>query len=142
MTSCLRNRFLPMLVSIIITTMGSLPLIWVNGEENIRWLVYPLSAFTGIGLAIMLNTSTSLISDVIGKDTKNSAFVYGCYSLFDKFANGGLLYYMIAHYSEDATALKYVMACVPIICSVLATLLTYIGNRCFSDKMAKITGIN
>jgi len=35
----------------------------------------------------MLNTATSLISDVIGSDAENSAFVYGCYSLFDKFAN-------------------------------------------------------
>ncbi len=47
-------------------------------------------------MAIMLNTATSLISDVIGNDSENSAFVYGCYSLFDKFANGALLYWIIA----------------------------------------------
>ena len=33
----------------------------------------------------MLNTGTSLISDVLGKDNKSAAFVYGVYSLFDKF---------------------------------------------------------
>ena len=54
-------------------------------------------------MAIMINTATSLISDVIGNDSKNSAFVYGCYSLFEKFANGGLLYWILAKYTEDDT---------------------------------------
>ena len=90
-----------MLVAIVISTIGFLPLAFLNEDEKIRWLVYPLSIFQGIGLAIMLNTATSLISDVIGKDTANSAFVYGCYSLFDKFANGAALYTMVALYSED-----------------------------------------
>jgi hypothetical protein len=36
----------------------------------------------------MINTSTSLISDVIGKEAENSAFVYGFYSFMDKIANG------------------------------------------------------
>jgi hypothetical protein len=49
----------------------------------------------------MLNTATSLISDVIGNDSENSAFVYGSYSLFDKFANGGILLWMIGAFSED-----------------------------------------
>ena len=49
----------------------------------------------------MLNTATSLISDVIGSDAENSAFVYGVYSLFDKFANGFLLYYIVATYPDD-----------------------------------------
>lgn len=40
----------------------------------------------------MLNISTSLISDVIGKDEQSAAFVYGAYSFFDKFANGILLF--------------------------------------------------
>lgn len=49
----------------------------------------------------MQNTATSLISDVIGNDTANSAFVYGVYSLFDKFANGGILFFMIANFASD-----------------------------------------
>lgn len=142
MTRCLQNRMLPMLVAIVISIIGFTPLAFLSDNESTRWLVYPLSVFQGIGLAIMLNTATSLISDVIGKDTANSAFVYGCYSLLDKFGNGALLYTMLALYSEDATALKLIMTICPIACSVLAYFFTYIGNRCFSDKMAKITGIN
>ena len=89
----------------------------------------------------MLNTATSLISDVIGNDTANSAFVYGCYSLFDKFANGFLLQNMIAYFSDDVTALKYIVSLTPIACSFMTYILTYIGNKYFSSKMAKITGI-
>lgn len=48
----------------------------------------------------MLNTGTSLISDVIGNEAESAAFVYGTYSLFDKFANGILLFWLISFYSE------------------------------------------
>lgn len=40
-----------------------------------------------------------MISDVIGNDSENSAFVYGFYSLLDKFANGILLFTMIKMYT-------------------------------------------
>ena len=101
MTRCLKNRMLPMLVGVLIILVSSVPLYMLNSEPCIRWLVYPVAAIQGVGIAIMLNTATSLISDVIGNDSENSAFVYGCYSLFDKFANGALLYYVIKEYSDD-----------------------------------------
>ena len=53
----------------------------------------------------MLNTSTSLISDVIGTQTRSAAFVYGFYSFVDKTANGLFLFWLIATYSMDAKAL-------------------------------------
>lgn len=53
----------------------------------------------------MLNTSTSMISDVIGTQTKSAAFVYGVYSFVDKTANGLFLFWLIASYSMDAAAL-------------------------------------
>lgn len=90
----------------------------------------------------MLNTATSLISDVIGNDSANAAFVYGVYSLFDKLANGFLLFFLVKDYNADATALKWIMAVIPIICSIFATIFTYIGHKYFSNKMAKITGMN
>ena len=95
MTRYLRNRMYPLLVSIVIIAATSIPLFFLNGKDNIRIYVYPLAAIQGVGLAIMLNTATSLISDVIGNDSENSAFVYGCYSLFDKFANGIILFWML-----------------------------------------------
>ena len=143
MTRCLRNRMYPMLVSIVIIAATSFPLLYVPSEEDsgLSNLVYPLIAFQGIGLAIMLNTATSLISDVIGSDAESSAFVYGVYSLLDKFSNGFILSYFIAEYSDDDHALRVIMAYAPIICAVASYILTFIGQKYFSHKMAKITGI-
>ena len=64
----LKNRFIPLFISVIVIFVGSLPFIFLTKDDNVRWLVYVLSSIQGVGLAIMLNTATSLISDVIGKD--------------------------------------------------------------------------
>ena len=53
----------------------------------------------------MINTSTSLISDVIGKDAESSAFVYGFYSFMDKIANGFAIERALNLYKEDACLL-------------------------------------
>jgi len=130
-----------MLLSIALTTVGFVPLLFMNGDPNVRWIVFPLSAIQGLGLIIMLNTATSLISDVIGNDSANAAFVYGVYSLFDKVANGLLLFFLVKDYNANASALKWIMAIIPIFCSVFATIFTYMGHLYFSNKMAKITGM-
>jgi hypothetical protein len=57
-----------MMVAFIIIVCSSMPLLFLDEDKGTRWLVYPLSAVQGVGLAILLNTATSLISDVIGKD--------------------------------------------------------------------------
>ena len=126
MTRCLRNRMYPMALSVVVIGVTSLPLAFLTGGPD-RYLVYPLAAIQGIGIAIMLNTATSLISDVIGTDSDNSAFVYGCYSLFDKFANGFLLFYIIKEFSEDGVALKWIIAIVPTFTALLSWILTYMG---------------
>mmetsp|Transcript_12861 Transcript_12861/g.19931 ORF Transcript_12861/g.19931 Transcript_12861/m.19931 type:complete len:275 (-) Transcript_12861:24-848(-) len=139
MTRALRNRFYPMLVAIFIIIVTSAPMGFLNKDSRI-W-IFPLAAFQGIGLAIMLNTATSLISDVIGNDSENSAFVYGSYSLFDKFANGIILLWMVNQYTENAKALRWIMSLTPILCALASYVLTWIGNKYFSHKLAKITGI-
>ena len=141
MTAYLRNRLLPMLVAIVLVFIGSLPLAFLNDNVDTNWLIYVVVPLQGIGLVINLNTATSLIPDVIGSDTANSAFVYGCYSLFDKVANGIGLFFIVANFSKNASALKNIITFIPIACSLLAYLFTWIGQRYFSHKMAKITGI-
>ena len=88
------NRFIPMLMATASVFCGAVPLIFITEKE--AWFVYISSALIGVGLALMLNTGTSLISDVLGGDVKSAAFVYGAYSLLDKFANGFLLYWLVA----------------------------------------------
>ena len=85
-----------MLISVVVTTAGSLPYAFLNTNPEINWLIYPCAAIQGVGVALMLNTGTSLISDVIGKDAESAAFVYGIYSFLDKMANGFLLNYLVA----------------------------------------------
>ena len=69
----------------------------------------------GVGIALMLNTGTSLISDLIGDDLKSAAFVYGSYSLLDNWCTGFVLLWFVSRYSKDPIALPWVAAGVPII---------------------------
>ena len=88
---------------------------------------------------MMLNTGTACISDVIGQDTTSSAFVYGAYSLADKFANGILLYWLVAQYSYDADALAWIISIVPTGSAIGCTIATWIGIKLYADKLAKIS---
>jgi len=88
---------------------------------------------------MMLNTGTACISDVIGSDNTSAAFVYGAYSLADKFANGLLLYWLVAVYAADAKPLAWIMAIVPTVSAISCTIATYAGIKLYSDKLAKIS---
>ena len=85
----------------------------------------------------MTNISISLISDMIGKDLTNSAFVYGVYSLFDKFANGAMLYIIIQMYSDQEKSLRYIISFLPIVSSILSLLLTFIGEKFYGHKLVR-----
>jgi len=138
----LKNRFYPLFMSIIIITAGSLPYMFLNGDPKIRWLVYALSSIQGVGLAILLNTATSLISDVIAKNADSSAFVCGSYSFFDKVANGVIIFVITSYFNHSEPALKWMMGMIPIVCSVSAFLLTYLGKILYSDKLAKLSFVD
>ena len=90
-------------------------------------------------MAIMLNTATSMISDVIGKDDQSSAFVYGAYSFLDKVANGLIIFGITAVWIENPTALKWNIAVIPVGCSVGAFGLSYLGNSLYSQRLAKLS---
>ena len=87
----------------------------------------------------MMNTATSLISDVIGKDEQSSAFVYGMYSFFDKIANGVIIFFITANWVKNPDALRWCIALIPVICSVGAFGLTYLGKILYSEHMAKLS---
>ena len=87
----------------------------------------------------MLNTATVLISDIIGNDSENSAFVYGSFGLFDKCANGFIVFLIVSSYSDDIKALKLLMSFVPTLCSVFCFIFAFMGDRYYSDKLATIS---
>jgi len=88
---------------------------------------------------MMLNTGTACISDVIGQDNSSAAFVYGAYSLADKFANGIMLSVLLAAYSDNATGLKWIISIIPIISALGCALCTWIGIMLYADKLQKIS---
>lgn len=130
LTERFQNRLVPMSIAVAVTAFGSMQMA-IIGPGSLRWMIYIAASIQGIGNAMMLNTATACISDVLGSDNKAAAFVYGCYSLADKFANGLLLYWLVASYSQDAEALKLIMAAVPTFSAVGCTVATWIGIKLY-----------
>jgi len=54
-------------------------------------------------------------------------------------ANGFLLYYLVANFSENALALRWIISIVPIAAAVGTTFFTWLGLKMFSDKLAKMS---
>jgi len=87
----------------------------------------------------MVNTATVLISDIIGEDSENSAFVYGFFGLFDKVTNGVLVFWIISYYSENEYAWRVIMGALPVICSVMCFIFAVIGNRYYGSTLTRIS---
>lgn len=48
--------------------------------------------YLGISQTMVLSTGINFISDVVGSKAKTGAFVFGVYSLFDKFGSGIIIF--------------------------------------------------
>jgi hypothetical protein len=56
--------------------------------------MYILAVFIGCSQTMVLSTGINFISDVVGTKAKTGAFVFGCYSLLDKFSAGAVIYFV------------------------------------------------
>jgi MFS family permease len=88
-----------MFVGMVLTIASSIPMAYLHGGT--RYWIYPLAGVQGLGLAILLNTATSLISDMIGVDQENCGFVYGCYGFMEKISGGTIICYMVANFTDS-----------------------------------------
>ena len=84
-----------------------------------------------------------MISDVLGNDAENAASIYGIYSFLEKklkliFCES---FPFVKSTSQTSEQLKYIVAFTPLICAIFAFILTWLGFKFFSHKMAKITGL-
>ena len=72
---------------------------------------------------------------MIGKHESSSAFVYGCYSFFDKLANGLILFFMTAYMLDEdhVTQIQLTMGLTPILCSIFAYVATVLGSKLYKD---------
>ena len=57
-------------------------------QESCSWVMYIIALFIGASQSLVLSTGINLISDVVGAKAKTGAFVFGIYSLLDKFSSG------------------------------------------------------
>lgn len=104
----------------------------------------------GVSQTMVLATGINFISDVVGTKAKTGAFVFGIYSLLDKFS-AGITIFLIGNteaYSKDAhdlddsekMFLRYTMVLIPCLSSILATaiVLSYpIKEYKKNDKISK-----
>jgi hypothetical protein len=56
----------------------------VYPRPTFRYQIYNI----GVSQSLVLSTGINLISDVVGGKAKTGAFVFGIYSLLDKFSSG------------------------------------------------------
>ena len=52
-------------IAVIVTTIGSVPMAFIGNGDNRYW-IFAAASIQGVGNAMMLNTGTACISDVIG----------------------------------------------------------------------------
>lgn len=65
-------------------------------------------SYVGMSQSLVLSTGINLISDVVGAKAKTGAFVFGIYSLLDKFSSG-IAIFMIgnaAAYSKESDKIQ------------------------------------
>lgn len=121
------NRLATLMYGAGLVTVSSVPFLFLT--EHVHWLVFLCVPIQGIGLAIGLNVASSLVSDMLGRNNKNSAFVYGSYSLLDKFASGLLLVLIGRTVIEETHFLRALAGLLPIITSFLAWLFAHLGQE-------------
>lgn len=62
--------------------------------ENSSWVMYIIAIFVGVSQTMVLSTGINFISDVVGTKAKTGAFVFGIYSLLDKFSAGIVIFFI------------------------------------------------
>lgn len=107
-------------------------LFWYNGiiyDTNTTAIV--AAVFLGSGSSFILVSSLALTSDLIGKNTGSSAFVFGCMSFIDKLSNGVAVAILQQFSPCSGSTLTtcdckdyyhHIMTYFPIVCCVVATL--------------------
>jgi len=101
-------------------------------NQSISYFMYPLAMVIGIGQSIVLNTGITLIGEVVGLKGSSGAFVYGAYSLLDKFSNGIVLFLIMnlkdVSNSANQDYLRIMTCVIPGSACLLAWMLVLVGK--------------
>jgi Na+/melibiose symporter-like transporter len=93
--------------------------------------MYIVALLVGASQSLVLSTGINLISDVVGAKAKTGAFVFGIYSLLDKFSSGIAIFlignaeaYNREHVTEDdVTFIRLTMVLVPGLACLISSLI-------------------
>lgn len=88
-------------------------------KEYMEIIVYFGLFIQGFGMANMMNSATSLVSEMIGQDDEASAIVFACFNILESFSNGTVVYVLTAYgFVNDAGSMKFCLAIIPILCAI------------------------
>jgi len=130
------SRIILMLYSFIFSAIGLLPILLLGPALNFP--IYILGFIFGIGFAIGLSTASSLINDVVGSKGDQAAFVYGAFSLTDKFSCGILLFFFVGYVKDNYLLLKYTVPILPVASLFLALFIIKIKKKKEIGKDQKV----
>lgn len=115
-------------------------LVFLN--SNFSWPIYGLAVLIGVAQSMVLATGINLISEVIGTKGEQGAFVFGIYSLLDKFS-AGIAIFLITN-SDSFTAhnsnfIRYMTVLVPSVACLGACLVVlFTPIQEYSEKNKKL----
>lgn len=85
------------------SVVGGVSTVWIyfgstSSEDYKTWEIFVVATLFGVGGTLMLISSLALTSDMIGNNTRSSAFVFGAIGLLDKVING-LVVVLVQHFN-------------------------------------------
>ncbi|EGR28618.1 major facilitator superfamily protein, putative [Ichthyophthirius multifiliis] len=98
-------------------------------QQNMYFLMYIISIFTGCAQSLTMNTAITFISDVVGNKDKSCSFVFGFYTFFDKIFTGFVLFFISeSQYFNSEEFIRWVTVSLPCVFCGSACILVYFIN--------------
>lgn len=93
----------------------------------------------GFGNTVVMVISTQLVADLVGQSTELGAFIYGCFSLTDKFSNG-IAIFLLQHYNDDSGEfIRFANTVIPAVAAVLALVQVFARQAEDGEKISSLT---
>lgn len=110
----------------VLAIISSLAMIFITPNAN--WIMFIVAIFVGTSQTLVLSTGINLISDVVGADGSQGAFVFGIYSLLDKISSGLAIYFIISssNFDTNINYKKWMSIIMPSIMCILSSVVVFL----------------
>ena len=90
--------------------------------------MFIVAIFVGLSQTLVLSTGINLISDVIGTNSSDGAFVFGIYSLLDKISSGVAIYFIISssEFDKSVNYKKWMAIIMPSIMCIISSVIVFL----------------